>query len=134
VSWQDEDWLTASEWLRPLLFSLLIIYMSELAVDWLKHTSIINFTDLSPHIYTEVAYKISKRLLDVDNKSVRAHAHTPHTHTHSVGLTIFCVQFLTDRTQNIATGDLGVMPLSLGVLVRRSRPSDAFGGVCPVRS
>ncbi len=26
-------------------------------------------------------------------------------------------QFLTDRTQTIATGDLGVMPLSLGVLV-----------------
>lgn len=93
-SFWDEDWLTASEWLRPLLFSLLIIYLSELTVDWLKHTSIINFTDLSPHMYTELAYKISKRLLDVDDKS-----------------------FLTDRTQNIATGDLGVMPLSLGVLV-----------------
>lgn len=51
---QDEDWLTASEWLAPLLFSLMIIYMSELSVDWLKHTSIINFTDLGPHMYTEV--------------------------------------------------------------------------------
>ncbi len=79
LSRQDEDWLTASEWLRPLLFSLLIIYLSELTVDWLKHTSIINFTDLSPHMYTELAYKISKRLLDVDDKSVR----TTHTHTHT---------------------------------------------------
>jgi hypothetical protein len=80
LSRQDEDWLTASEWLRPLLFSLLIIYLSELTVDWLKHTSIINFTDLSPHMYTELAYKISKRLLDVDDKSVRT-THTP-TPTH----------------------------------------------------
>jgi len=51
---QDEDWLTASEWMSPLLFTLFIIYLSELTVDWLKHTSIINFTDLGPRIYTKV--------------------------------------------------------------------------------
>jgi len=52
-SFWDEDWLTASEWMSPLLFTLFIIYLSELTVDWLKHTSIINFTDLGPRIYTK---------------------------------------------------------------------------------
>jgi hypothetical protein len=96
TSRQDEDWLTASEWLRPLLFSLLIIYLSELTVDWLKHTSIINFTDLSPHMYTELAYKISKRLLDVDDKSVRTtptanhNRHTEAAATCSDGECVAC--------------------------------------------
>ena len=34
-------------------FAIAFIYCSELAVDWLKHSSVINFTRLSPAIYTE---------------------------------------------------------------------------------
>jgi hypothetical protein len=95
-SFWDEDWLTASEWMSPLLFTLFIIYLSELTVDWLKHTSIINFTDLGPRIYTKLAHKISKRLGRINEKS-----------------------FLSDRTQNIASTDLGATPLPLGVLVMK---------------
>jgi hypothetical protein len=92
----DEDLFKSSEWLRPLLFSLTIIYLSEVFVDWLKHTSIINFTDLGPHLYTELSYKLSKQLLDISTKS-----------------------FLTDRTQNVATGELGMVPLPLCILAMK---------------
>ncbi|KAL6050637.1 Transmembrane anterior posterior transformation protein 1 [Balamuthia mandrillaris] len=80
-------------WMKPLLVALSIVYVSELLVDWIKHTSVINFGSLSANIYTKFSYKLSHKLSNVPS-----------------------ADFLTDRTQTVAR-DMGMMPLPLAILV-----------------
>eukprot|EP01089_Gocevia_fonbrunei_P018861 TRINITY_DN6490_c0_g1_i1.p1 TRINITY_DN6490_c0_g1~~TRINITY_DN6490_c0_g1_i1.p1 ORF type:complete len:357 (-),score=35.53 TRINITY_DN6490_c0_g1_i1:23-1093(-) len=82
-------------WMKPLLLALLVVYLSELLVDWIKHTSIVNFVGINPHTYTEFSIKFSRKLTSLEEAS-----------------------FLTDRSQTVFN-KMGLVPIALAVLVLR---------------
>jgi len=84
-------------WRRDLSFDdvlpLLIIYFSEVFVDWLKHSSICNISSISPWFYSQRSKEISTKILAANYSS-----------------------FLTDRTHSVST-DFGLWTIPLSVVV-----------------
>eukprot|EP01113_Clastostelium_recurvatum_P010733 TRINITY_DN15382_c0_g1_i1.p1 TRINITY_DN15382_c0_g1~~TRINITY_DN15382_c0_g1_i1.p1 ORF type:complete len:503 (-),score=122.88 TRINITY_DN15382_c0_g1_i1:88-1572(-) len=86
----DEGW--SLNWTHA--FPLIIIYLSEVSVDWLKHSSICNVSSLSPFIYTQCSNELGEQILASKRK------------------------FFSDRTYN-ATHKLGLWTLPLTIVVMK---------------
>ena len=82
--------------LFPIATGLVTVYISELLCDWIKHMSIINYSGLSPHSYTEIGSTVLKSL--------------SRSHTTSI---------LTDRSFSVAR-EIGMFPMALTLFCLRA--------------
>jgi len=104
ISWSVEF----SEWLPPLVQSCCVIYLSEVLVDWIKHTSISNYMGLSPHFYTSVSSKYCRDVKRTFKHSSSFLVHSTAALTKEWGLLPFALALVTLKAFFF------YLPLSLG--------------------
>eukprot|EP01118_Nematostelium_gracile_P000995 TRINITY_DN1099_c0_g4_i1.p1 TRINITY_DN1099_c0_g4~~TRINITY_DN1099_c0_g4_i1.p1 ORF type:complete len:469 (-),score=59.89 TRINITY_DN1099_c0_g4_i1:152-1348(-) len=79
--------------MEDVFYAAMVIYMSEVAIDWIKHASICSFNHLNPAFYDKTCAKFAMDL-----------GSSPHT------------TFLTDRSF-LVSKKLGLFPLPLSVVL-----------------
>eukprot|EP01104_Vermistella_antarctica_P010901 TRINITY_DN2962_c0_g1_i1.p1 TRINITY_DN2962_c0_g1~~TRINITY_DN2962_c0_g1_i1.p1 ORF type:complete len:519 (-),score=103.56 TRINITY_DN2962_c0_g1_i1:32-1588(-) len=72
---QENVWNMHIGELIEVVMPLLVMYISEVLVDWLKHTSVIMYNGLSPHIYTEFTAKMVEELASTPQGIARDRTH-----------------------------------------------------------
>ena len=64
-----------------LPYCLLVVYVSEMIVDWIKHMSIVNYTGHPPDLYRRFVRQLGTRLLSTPSSSLLTDASFPAAHS-----------------------------------------------------
>jgi hypothetical protein len=78
--WQEFWNSNGAQLMYLIILPIILVFIIEILVDWLKHSFIIKFNGINPNVYAVFAQSLYRDLLGVANKKSKQ---TPATHNNS---------------------------------------------------